>query len=430
MSKEKKLIPELRFEEFENDGEWKEEKLGDCLLQKPEYGMNAPAVPFSDCLPTYLRITDISEEGNFLSEGKVSVDREVTANDYLSEGDIVLARTGASVGKSYKYRKKDGELVFAGFLIRVKPNPKRLNSELLFQFLATSNYREWVRAVSVRSGQPGINGTQYSNMPIYLPPRVEEQQKIASCLFSLDELITAHSDKLEALKNHKKGLMQNLFPQKGQKVPNYRFPGFEKDGEWKFELLGSKTIKVGSGITPRGGAKNYKSKGRPFVRSQNVGWGCLILDDIVYIDEETHYTFSTTEIEKDDVLLNITGASIGRSAVASEKIKGGNVNQHVCIIRTTNELNPFFLNQFLISKIGQNQIDSFQAGGNRQGLNFGQIRSFSIPQPPDTKEQQKISSGLSALDELITAQSEKIEQLQQHKKGLMQGLFPSTTEIK
>ena len=207
-------VPNYRFPEFKKDREWVEEKLGDCLLQKPEYGINAPAVPFSDSLPTYLRITDISEEGNFLSEGKVSVDREVIANDYLSEGDIVLARTGASVGKSYKYRKKDGELVFAGFLIRVKPNPKRLNSELLFQILATSNYWEWVRAVSDRSGQPGINGTQYSNMPIDLPPKVEEQQKIASCLSALDELITAQTEKIEQLQHHKKGLMQGLFPKK------------------------------------------------------------------------------------------------------------------------------------------------------------------------------------------------------------------------
>src|SRR5699024_7761888 len=155
-------VPEYRFPEFENDREWEEKKLGDYLLRKPEYGLNAPAVPFSDKLPKYLRITDISEEGNFLSNGKVSVDREVTANDYLSGGDIVLARTGASVGKSYKYRKKDGELVFAGFLIRVKPDPKKLDSELLFQILSTSSYWKWVSAVSVRSGQPGINATQYS----------------------------------------------------------------------------------------------------------------------------------------------------------------------------------------------------------------------------------------------------------------------------
>ncbi|MDZ7778092.1 MAG: hypothetical protein U5L09_21970 [Bacteroidales bacterium] len=124
MSKENKIIPELRFPEFENDGEWEEKKLGDFLLKKPEYGINAPAVPYSERLPTYLRITDISEGGVFLSNHKVSVDREVTKDNYLTEGDIVFARTGASVGKSYKYKKRDGKLVFEGFLIRVKPDQK------------------------------------------------------------------------------------------------------------------------------------------------------------------------------------------------------------------------------------------------------------------------------------------------------------------
>lgn len=209
---EGETVPKIRFPEFEDDGKWVEKKLGDFLLTKPEYGLNAPAVPYSEDLPTYLRITDISEDGNFLSESKVSVDRDVSDNDYLSEGDIVLARTGASVGKSYKYRKKDGDLVFAGFLIRVKPNPIELDSELLFQVFTTSTYWDWVRAVSVRSGQPGINGTQYANMPINLPPTIQEQQKIASCLSAVDELITAQQEKIEQLQQHKKGLMQGLFP--------------------------------------------------------------------------------------------------------------------------------------------------------------------------------------------------------------------------
>lgn len=173
-------------------------------------------------------------------------------------------------------------------------------------------------------------------------------------------------------------------------MPKRRFPEFQDNGEWSTEVLGGKTIKVGSGITPNGGDKNYKPEGRPFVRSQNVGWGCLILDDVVFIDEETHSSFPSTEIKEDDVLLNITGASIGRSAIASLEVEGGNVNQHVCIIRTKKEeLSPLFLNQFLISQAGQNQIDSFQAGGNRQGLNFAQIRSFLVPIPPSIEEQQK-----------------------------------------
>jgi len=210
---EGETVPKLRFKEFEDSGEWVEKVLGDCLLINPEYGINAPAVPFSNKLPTYLRITDISEDGRFLSKEKVSVDREVTENNYLSEGDIVIARTGASVGKSYKYRGEDGRLVFAGFLIRVKPDADKLISDFLFQFLSSRQYWKWVSFISARSGQPGINGTEYASMPIYLPPSLAEQEKIAATLSSIDDLINAQSQKIAALKMHKKGLLQGLFPE-------------------------------------------------------------------------------------------------------------------------------------------------------------------------------------------------------------------------
>ena len=209
---EGETVPKLRFPEFENDGDWEITELGKCLFQQPEYGIGAPAVPFSENLPTYLRITDISEDGHFLYSKKVSVEREVTEDNYLDEGDIVFARTGASVGKSYKYRIKDGRLVFAGFLIRVKPDPKKLNSELLFQFVFSEEYWNWVKITSPRSGQPGINSKEYSLMPLILPSALIEQKKIANCLSSLDDLIEAQREKIEVLKEHKKGLMQQLFP--------------------------------------------------------------------------------------------------------------------------------------------------------------------------------------------------------------------------
>ena len=205
-------VPKYRFLEFLEDGDWVEKKLGECIFKNPEYGLNAPAVSFSEKLPTYLRITDISEDGHYLSNGKVSVDRPVCEDNYLSEGDLVLARTGASVGKSYKYRSQDGRLVFAGFLIRIKPDPNKLNSEFLFQFLSTAQYWKWVSFISARSGQPGVNATEFSSMPINLPQNMIEQQKIASCLSSLDDLITAQAEKIEQLNLHKKGLMQGLFP--------------------------------------------------------------------------------------------------------------------------------------------------------------------------------------------------------------------------
>lgn len=207
--------------------------------------------------------------------------------------------------------------------------------------------------------------------------------------------------------------------------PRLRFPEFKKARDWEVSTIDNIATKIGSGITPRGGSENYKKNGRPFVRSQNVGWGTLILDDIAFIDEKTHSTFSSTEIMMDDVFLNITGASIGRSAIADKRVVGGNVNQHVCIIRLKDgKLPPAYLCQYLLSPFGQNQIDSFQAGGNREGLNFGQIRSIKLPTPTEPKEQGKIADCLSSLDEVIAAQGEKVEALKTYKKGLLQQLFP------
>ena len=203
-------------------------------------------------------------------------------------------------------------------------------------------------------------------------------------------------------------------------VPHLRFPEFT--GEWKKSTIGSLSTKVGSGVTPRGGETVYKSEGHSFVRSQNVGWGHLQLDDIAFIDKETHLRQKNTELQLDDVLLNITGASIGRSALVNKQIAGGNVNQHVCIIRTKDNLVPAFLCNFLLSNHGQKQIDSFQAGGNRQGLNFEQIRSIKIT-IPSTKEQTKIATLLHLIDERIATQNKIIDKLQSLIKGINCKIF-------
>jgi len=193
--------------------------------------------------------------------------------------------------------------------------------------------------------------------------------------------------------------------------------------DWEVTFLENVTVKVGSGITPTGGEKVYKTEGRPFLRSQNIGWGKLLLDDVAFIDDVTHSTFSSTEIIEHDVFLNITGASIGRCAVANNKVVKGNVNQHVCIIRPNkDELIPEFLNYFLLSHNGQKQIDSYQAGGNRQGLNFGQIKSFLIPIPTKS-EQTAIATALSDMDSLIENLEKLISKKRNIKLGVMQELL-------
>ena len=199
-------------------------------------------------------------------------------------------------------------------------------------------------------------------------------------------------------------------------VPHLRFPEFT--GEWKKCIIGDLATKVGSGVTPRGGESVYKTDGHPFVRSQNVGFGHLILDDIAFIDEETHQRQKNTELQLDDVLLNITGASIGRSALVNTQVVEGNVNQHVCIIRTRNNLVPSFLCNFLLSNHGQKQIDSFQAGGNRQGLNFEQIKSIKIA-IPSIDEQNKVAKLLQLIEERISTQNKIIKKYESLIKGLV-----------
>lgn len=204
-------------------------------------------------------------------------------------------------------------------------------------------------------------------------------------------------------------------------VPPLRFPEFS--GEWKKCTIGELAIKVGSGVTPRGGESVYKMDGHPFVRSQNVGLGHLILDDIAFIDEETHLRQKSTELKLEDVLLNITGASIGRSALVNEQVVGGNVNQHVCIIRTKgSDASPEFIQLNIISSNGQNQIDSFQAGGGREGLNFHQIGKMEFLYP-GIEEQQKIGQYFANLDHLITLHQRKCDELQSIKKFMLQNMF-------
>ena len=199
--------------------------------------------------------------------------------------------------------------------------------------------------------------------------------------------------------------------------------------EWEVKRLGEIATKIGSGVTPRGGEAVYKTKGHFFIRSQNVGWGHLIIDDVAYIDECTHKKQISTELCVDDVLLNITGASIGRCALATIEVSGGNVNQHVCIIRVNKkDILPFYLSSYLLSEKGQQVIDSYQAGGNRQGLNFEQIKSFVIPMP-SLYEQKKIAEILGVWDSAIEKQSALVDALTRRKRALMQQLLTAKKRL-
>ena len=313
------LVPKLRFLEFREADGWKERQLGDFL--------NESRLPGS--------------KGNVAK--KITV--KLWGNGVFEKSEAIQG----SINTQY-FRRKAGQFIYSklDFLNQafgiIPPSldnfestvdlpcfdiTRGLDPVFLLEYVKRRDFYERLGETADGSRKARrIHAETFLSFPVALPTPAE-QQKIADCLSSVDEMIAAQARKVAALKTHKKGLMPQLFPREGETQPRLRFPEFQNTGEWEDGELGPKTSKIGSGITPTGGDKNYKQSGRPFVRSQNVGWGILLLDEVAYIDEETHDSFDSTEIKLRDVLLNITGASIGRSAVADKQIAGGNVIQHV-----------------------------------------------------------------------------------------------------
>ena len=200
-------VPEKRFPGFTDD--WEQRKLSE-MCGTFEYGLNAAAKEF-DGKNKYIRITDIDDASReFLLSDLSSPDicLDGMSKYLLSSGDIVFARTGASVGKTYIYRENDGIVYFAGFLIRAKVNQDN-DAEFVFQSTLSPNYEKYIRITSQRSGQPGVNAQEYGEYDLFAPSK-EEQQRIGHFLRGIDSLITLHQLKLEEMKKQKKALMQLL----------------------------------------------------------------------------------------------------------------------------------------------------------------------------------------------------------------------------
>lgn len=283
-----------------------------------------------------------------------------------------------------------------------------------------------------RNAQPLVSGKTLDQVFCTLPSCPIEQQKIAEVLSTVDKKIDLIDQKIAETKKLKTGLMQKLFSEgigvqdsDGNWLPHSEFQDSllgKVPKCWEVETLGEHTIKVGSGVTPKGGSKAYVDSGIPLIRSQNVLFGKFKLDEVAFITEQQHNKMKGSKLQPRDVLLNITGASIGRCAVLSEDFGEGNVNQHVCIIRTSESIDPDFCGWFLNSNLGQKQIWNLQAGGNREGLNFQQIRSFKIP-VFSIEEQCSIVEILSTVSDKLNLLEKQKSETQQLKKGLMQKLL-------
>ena len=203
--------------------DWNLTPLGECVTEKLSYGINAPAIPYNPNYPRYIRITDITENGQFDSSDPKSVNTDDREKYTLKEGDIVLARTGASTGKSYLYRKKDGELVYAGFLIKAAIDTKRHNPRFIAGQLTTKRYWNWVATVSMRSGQPGINGKEYASFLIPIASKME-QDLIAYTISQFDTYIDDLAELIEKKRGIRDGALEDLIHHRT------RLDGF--NGDW------------------------------------------------------------------------------------------------------------------------------------------------------------------------------------------------------
>ena len=409
--------PKIRFEGYSED--WEQRKLGEVCEIKDS--ARIPNSEWSESGIPYIRASDVTNENTdgvlFISQERYEFYKNRTGAPTKND---VLFNGGGEIGKSLLITDEKPIYVQGGAVLYARTSKSReLVGQYLKTYFETTNAKSYIDAASAGGTMRHFTLKPSQKMRI-LMPSVEEQEKIGGYFVNLDRLITLHQRKYDETKTLKKYMLQKMFPQNGEKVPEIRFDGFTED--WEQRKLGDITTKIGSGKTPKGGAAAYKDDGIALIRSQNVNGDRVDLSDVVFIDEQTDEDMKNSRVLKGDVLLNITGASIGRSAVFTRELRA-NVNQHVCIIRTKgSDASPEFIQLNIISSNGQNQIDSFQAGGGREGLNFHQIGKMEFLYP-GIEEQQKIGQYFANLDHLITLHQRKCDELQSIKKFMLQNMF-------
>lgn len=260
--------------------EWQEVTLADISIgNKGNYGIAASAVDYSDDLLTYLRITDISDDGVLNKDGLMSVDDKNAEKYILEPNDIVFARTGNSTGRSYFYDGRDGKLVYAGFLIKFSLDPKKLNPKFMRYYTISSVYKNWVASFSTGSTRGNINAQTYSNMKINLPPR-NQQDFLVNILSKLDEKIEVNNQINKTLENMAQAIFKQWFV-------DFEFPN--EDGE-PYKSSGGEMVESELGMIPK-------------------GWVVKELGDIIELHDSKRVPLSKKEREKREKIYPYYGAA-------------------------------------------------------------------------------------------------------------------------
>jgi type I restriction enzyme S subunit len=280
--------------------------------------------------------------------------------------------------------------------------------------------RQQIRREAQGSKVYGISPRRLADVNVCFPAEEAEQRKIAASLTSLDELLAAEGRKLEALRAHKKGLMQQLFPREGESRPRLRFPEFHDAGEWETKKIGD-VFATATGGTPERKVKAYWNGGIPWVTTSLVDFN-VIRSTEETISAEGLENSAAKMFPKGTILMALYGQGKTRGKVAMLGIEAA-TNQACAAILPSDDVDQAFAFMNLAGRY--DEIRAFSNAGGQENLSQGLIQELPFCYPEESAEQQRIAACLSSLDRVIAAASRKLDGLRAHKKGLMQQLFPS-----
>ena len=415
--RKKSMVPKWRFPEFWESGEWKYTPLNKLAKRRVLKNHEGKV----------LRVLTNSAEHGVVDQldyfdKDIAVQGNLKGYFVVKNGDFVYnprISSFAPVGPISKNNIGTGVMSPLYTIFRFK-----VEDDFYAHYFKSTGWHPYMRQISstgARHDRMAISKDDFESMPLPVAPMEKEQQKIADCLTSLDELITAEVDKLEAYKSHKRGLMQKLFPSEGKTVPEWRFPEFRGKGEWRVVDLDSI---VNDFIVPM--------RDKPKNLDGTIPW-CRIEDfnGMYLATSKSNQGVSWATVKEMNLkvypihtLLVSCSADLGRCVITQKELV---TNQtFIGLVPDSKKVNIVYL--YFIMVNSRNELNARSSGTTISYLSRQEFEKFKIGLPIP-QEQQKIADCLSSLDKLITAQTQKIETLKTHKKGLMQGLFPSADEV-
>jgi len=426
-------VPKLRFPEFWDAGEWEEKKLIDVTDKKIKWsfigGPFGSNLKSSDYTTQGIRVIQLQNIGDaeFLDNYKIFTS-EQKANELLScniyPDEIILSKMGDPVGRACLIPHKHKRYLMCSDGIRLVIDEQLFSKYFIYSLINSDSFRKLLEKTATGSTRKRIGLDDLRNLPMVLPT-LPEQQKIADCLTSLDDRITAETQKLDTLKAHKKGLMQQLFPAEGETLPKLRFPEFQDAGEWEVKALQS-FCKVGD-IDHK--MPSSVADGIPYIMTGDFcGINNINFDNAKKISTEDYEQLSKKIRPEFGDIVIARYASVGAVRYIETNIKFL-VSYSCAIIKCDKSQNSRYLYYVFQSDIIQSNIGLEINMSSQKNIGIDSIKKLNIFLPT-LPEQKKIADCLTSIDEAIAAQSQAIELLKSHKKGLMQQLFPSVEEVK